>query len=577
MWFLDTGFSEIAFTTYFSINVAGIINLSIGSPSSVQSALDFLYGQEPDIELHTAYNLMETADFLMIDELKKICVKKIKSFMVSSKTCLTLLSISSRFDIFIPKLEDYYLSHLPELMKQEQMLEIDTEAVRQILTDKTLSYVSREDVINYLLRWIAFNSSERKSDFREMLSYIDKYDFSYEILRTIHDTHPDLVDIIHETHLESHFTYGKNQVTWKENGSDVFVLYPPEQKLSMLIFYGFNLKNECWYRIPVQSEVLPRAKCAIAHGKDTLFTLDMNTETVSVFSLASGQSSEKKILFQDGAYVLAFHIPLAVSGQSIYIAKNFHSTVLNTSAECMTWNRSALDLNRTETSAVVYASANLENHEINMEPLFSIDFQVDMMCVARDLLCLLSQTTQQLIVHCLKRHIRTSINLSSYSLVGKDGTLSSSGSHVYILADNLVVDIEFEASPKKILWKAHTVFPNEMFYAALFLSKLTQDKIVKQIRDNKRRELTLKWQEIGITKSAESTNKVHDINIPKKLSYDDEHRLIQLQLPRHALKCHIDCPHCKDKEAERLDLYFRILKHLAPMRKALMRNQMSGP
>ena len=317
---------------------------------------------------------METADFLMIDELKNICVKKIRSYTVSSKTCLTILSISSRFDIFIPKLEDFYFSHLPELMKQDKMLEIHKEAVRQILTDKTLSYVSREDVINYLLRWTAFNSSERKSDFREMLSYIEKNDFSYQILRTIHDAHPDLVNIIHEIHLESHFTYGKKQVTWKENGSDVFVLYPPQKKLSTLIFYGFSLKNECWYRIPVQS-VLPRENCAIAHGKDTLFTLDMNVETLSVFNLASGQHSERKLIFQEDAYVLAFDVLLAVSGQRIYIAKNFHKIVLNTNAEGMSWDGNPPDLVRVETSAVVYVSANLASPEINMKHQFSIDFQ----------------------------------------------------------------------------------------------------------------------------------------------------------------------------------------------------------
>ena len=283
----------------------------------------------------------------------------------------------------------------------------------------------------------------------------------------------------------------------------------------------------------------------------------MNVETLSVFNLASGQHSEKKLIFQESAYVLAVHAPLAVSGQRIYIAKNFHNIVLNTNAEGLSLDGSPPDLVRVETSAVIYVSANLESPEINMKPQFSIDYQVDMMCVAAgDLLCLLSQTNQQLMVHCLNGHIKTSINLSSYNLVAKGGTLSSSGSHVYILADNLVVVIGFEASPKKILWKAHTVLPNEILHSsALFLFHLTQDKIVKQIEDDKTREFTLKWQEIGITKSTESTKKIYNTYIPQKLSYSEEYQLIQLQLPKQALKCHIDCPHCKDKETEQLDLF----------------------
>ena len=121
--------------------------------------------------------------------------------------------------------------------------------------------------------------------------------------------------------------------------------------------------------------------------------------------------------------------------------------------------------------------------------------------------------------------------MPSCSLVAKVDTLSSSGNHVYILADNLIMVIEFGTSPKNILWKAHTVFPSETFYSsALFLCHLTQDKIVKQIKAHKRHERALKWQTIGSTKSVESTNKVCDIDIPKKISYSEEYRLIQLQL-----------------------------------------------
>lgn len=45
------------------------------------------------------------------------------------------------------------------------------------------------------------------------------------------------------------------------------------------------------------------------------------------------------------------------------------------------------------------------------------------------------------------------------------------------------------------------------------------------------------------------------MGVPKKLLCFNEHRLMQLQLPKEALKCHIDCPHCKYKETEQLDLF----------------------
>ena len=464
--------------TYPPFNITGIINLTIGSPYSVQSALDFLYGVEPDVELHTAYNLLETADFLMIDELKDICVKKIKSFTVSSQSCLTLLFIGSRFDIIIPHLEDFYLSHLPELMKQDQMLEIDKEAVRLLITDQTLSYIGKDDTIRFLLRWAAF-SPNRTSDFREMLPCLEKDDFSDEILKTVHDDYPDLENTLEEVHPGCHIKDDNSQVRPINNGCDVLVLYPPEKKLSTLVFYAYSLKHKCWFKIPIKSDDFEKGDRMVAHGMDTIFTLDMCAETVFIFNLASCQSNKKKLKFQEGSYVLAFDVPLAVSGETIYIAKNFHNIVLNTNAGNVSYDEGPPDLIKVETRTMVYASANLETPEITMDPLFSLDIQVDKMCVAGDLLCLLSQKSHQLIVYCLKRKIRAAVKLPPCSLVDKDVILTSSDSHVYILVDNYIMNIQFELSSKKILWKAQTIFPNEIFYSSvLSICQLTQKKML---------------------------------------------------------------------------------------------------
>ena len=498
---------------------------------------------------------METADFLMIDELKNMCVKIVKSFTVSSQSCLTLLFISSKFDIFFPNLEDFYLSHLPELMKQDQMLEIDKEAVRLILTDQTLSYIGKDDTIMFLTRWAAY-SPDRKSDFRELLAYIEKDDFSNEILRKLHDSHPYLESIIDEVHPGCYSMHGIDQVTMTNNGCDAFVLYPPEQKLSTLIFHVYSLKHKCWFKIPVKSCDFVKSEQVFSDGKDMLITLDKYTDMMSIFNLVSGQSHKKELVFQEGSYSATFHV-LAVSEKTLYIAKNFHNIVFNTNAVDVYDDGVPPDLLKADACATVYASAISESPEVNMEPLFSVDCQVDTMCVAGDHLCLLSQSSHQLIVYSLKSHIRTAIKLPQCSLIDKDGILSSSGSHLYILVDNFIKKIEFETSPpKKILWKAQNIFPNAIFYQSeLPLCKRKKDNIVKQVEDDKGRQRKLKWQKIGSSESSERTDKVYDIDIPTKVPYSDEHMLIALQLPKKALKCHIDCPHCKDKEAKQLDLF----------------------
>ena len=537
----------------FIFIIIGIINLSIGSPYSVQSALDFLYGKIPAVDLNTAYNLLETADFLMIDELMRLCEKKIKSFTVSSQSCLTLLFISSRFDISIPKLEDFYLSHLPELMKQDQMLEIDKEAVRLLLTDQSLSYIGKGNIITFLLRWASFHY-DRKSDFAELLSYLEKDDFTAEIMTTVHGTYPDLEKLIDDLH--SGYLLTNSEVTQSIDGYETIVIYPPDKKLSTRIFHGYSLEHKCWFKIPVKSDTVEKDGLIVAKSKDTIYTLDMCTETMSVFNIASGQSYQKNLVFQEGAHILAFQVPMTVSEETIFIAKNFNSIVLNTDAGNVSHYDGPPDLIRFETKSTVYASANIENPEIYMEPLFSVDIQVDKMCVAGNLLCLLSHTSHQLIVYCLKKKLRAAIKLPPCSLPDKDGIFTSSGNHVYILANGFIVDIEFQTLPKKILWKEHTIFPNELFFSPVVLFRqIMQDRIIGQTQDDETQTRTLKWQNIGSEKVPAASEPVYDIDIPEKIAYTDKHRLMNLKLPKDTLKCHIDCPHCKDKDAEQLDLF----------------------
>ena len=522
------------------IYVAGIISLSIGSPSSIQTALDFLYGEEPDVELHTAYNVMETADFLMISELKDICMKKVKSFTVSSKSCLTLLSISSRFDIFIPKLEDFYLSHLPELMKQDKMLEIDKEAVRQILTDKTLFYVSREDAFSFLMRWTEF-SSERILDFREMLSYFTEVDFSDELLNNVKETHTDLASIIHEMHSElSNINESKSEkVKTKENVGDVFVLYPPEEKQQRVIFYAFNLKTQCWYQIPVNSVELQRDLETVSTVNDTIFSLNLTSKTLSTYNLLSGQSSEKKVK----VYSTAFHVAIAVYDQRLYFVEHVPMAGLKIDDERGGWTHPAL----MKPVAKVYVSGDLDEQEISFELLFYLDAEVDVLCVAGDLLCLVSRMNKQLMVYSLTKQIKTQINLSAYNnVITRARSIASIDNHVYILADDLVIDIELQSLPKKLLWKIHGLFPS-VIYESVFPCELIHDTLVKGIKGVKR--------QYAVSGTETEKKTVLGIDIPEKLLYSGHYKVLKLQLPARALKCHIDCPHCKDKEAEQLDLF----------------------
>lgn len=519
----------------------GLIELSIGSPYSMETAIDFLYGQEPEIEPHTAYNIMETADFLMISELKDICMKKVNSFTVSLKSCLHLLAISSRFDIFIPKLEDYYLSHLPELMKQDKMLEVDKEAVRQILTDKTLSYVSRDDALNFLVQWTEF-SSNRILDFRELLSHFTEASISAELLKTVETMHSILAKIIIEMRPNIQFFNESRQekLARKENLCDALVLWPPEQKQQRDVYYVFSLKTQCWYQTQVMTSNLPRNWATVCTDKDTIFALNLTDKTLSNCNLSSGLSRAKNVIFH-GVYNTAFHVAFAVSDKRLYFVDHEPVGYLNVDATNK-WNMSNSVL--TKPVAKVCVSENSDEQEVCFQLLFYLDNNVDFICVEDDLLCLVSRSSRKLIAYSLSKQIKTHVNLAYYNEVMRARAVTSVDNHVYILADDLVIVIEFQYLPKKLLWKINGAFPMTI-YESLFPSELIH--VIKRFKDADRQYCPSGHAAVRKT--------VFGMDIPEKLKNLEHNKVLKLQLPAQALKCHIHCPHCKDKEAEQLDLF----------------------
>ena len=506
----------------------------------MESALDFLYGQEPEIEPHTAYNIIETAEFLMISELKEICMEKVKSFTVSSKSCLHLLAISSRFDIFIPKLEDYYLSHLPELMKQDKMLEVDKEAVRQILTDKTLSYVSRDDAFMFLVRWTEF-SSDRIPDFRELLAYCAEASISVELLKAVEERHANLSRIIDEIRLKIQYfsESGPGKLKTKENLCDIFVLYPPELKRKRVVYYVFNLKTQCWYQIPVWTSKLQRDWATVCADKDTIYALNLTSKTLLACNLSSGLSSEKKVIFH-GVYSTAFHVAFAVSDKRLYFVDHEPIEDLNIDDNNGDWARPVM----MKPVAKVYFSDDSDEQEVRFQLLFYLDTDVDILCVDGDLLCLVSRMSQQLIVYSLSKQIKTQVNLAYYNEVMRARAITSIDNHIYVLADDLVIVIEVHSLPKKLSWKINGVFPS-VIYESLFPSEMIH--VIKRAKDASRQ-----YYPSG---QASERKPTFGIDIPDKLKYLEHSKALKLNLPAHALKCHIDCPHCKDIEAEQLDLF----------------------
>ena len=150
----------------------------------METAIHFLYGQRPEINRDNVKEILEVAEFLMIEEMKRVFIKRMKYIEIDENNCWKMLFLASPYDFHIENVQDFILSHLQELLTMNEMLLVDENSVRYIISDPMLSYISREECFLFLVKWIGHHPS-RKSCFADLFSSLDAKEINAEILRNV--------------------------------------------------------------------------------------------------------------------------------------------------------------------------------------------------------------------------------------------------------------------------------------------------------------------------------------------------------------------------------------------------------
>lgn len=292
-----------------------------------------------------------------------------------------------------------------------------------------------------------------------------------------------------------------------------------------------------------------RSPVPVVRQRNLIYELTSSKDTVFIYNLTSGRFCEKKIIFQqvNMAY-MSVSDAFAVSSQKMYFVKNFRDVVLNSPH----LNGNVVDQTAFQTTADVYVSdmSDNSNSEISMFHLFSVNGPVAAICTAEEFICLLNRQKKQLSIHSPEGHIKRTIDLALYTLPYDGDIMSSNGSDIYILTSHSVVNIQFRLFPNEVIWETKELARSE---EPIFkdLDELSSDKIVRVI-DRGYGQLTLQCRKID---GKVCDKEVLNIDMPIELQDDMGYQILELQLPKQALKCHIDCPHCKFKLSEHYDLF----------------------
>jgi len=132
-------------------------------------ALLFLYGKCPKLTNENIFNMFDLAEFLMIPNLKSFCCKWIKNVDINNDNVETLLHISSLFGVELEALEKYTRRHLDVLFAGDRLLSLTPESLEFLLTDQTLSYVTADERLVFILKWTQHSLKERSAFLQKMI------------------------------------------------------------------------------------------------------------------------------------------------------------------------------------------------------------------------------------------------------------------------------------------------------------------------------------------------------------------------------------------------------------------------
>ncbi|MES9879759.1 MAG: BTB/POZ domain-containing protein [Sedimenticola sp.] len=272
--------------------------MQIGTPSTVEAALLFLYGKRPKVTDDNVGQLLQLAEFLLISNLKRHCFQWLKSRNVNSKNCIDICEMCSLYEFEIESCSQYVLAHLTELFNDDKMLKITNDTLTYILQDETLSYVSTEERFDFIIKWVAY-SPGRQPYFEQLFNLVDPTGFSEEFLesRVLCSPFVNSSTTCMEKLANCQGSSTGDQLT------DVLVPYP------LTSTYSRDRVIECldpiehkWYQLPSQPGAVKASKSASVYDNSTIYALNEYENKLQIINIDKEmhvECKEKKLQYAD--------------------------------------------------------------------------------------------------------------------------------------------------------------------------------------------------------------------------------------------------------------------------------------
>ncbi|XP_060071953.1 kelch-like protein 11 [Ylistrum balloti] len=247
---------------------SGTVKLHIGKPSSVRSALEFLYLGNVEISYENVQDLLEVADYFQITELKRACQDYLYSVNINTDNCVRICLMCSLYDLDLyTRAFDFLRGNLPEVMQKEDILSLTHDSVMSLLSDPSLCYVSQEDFFHFIVRWVQSEQEVRLVYFEELFSALNLLNIPKKFLEEVIEKHKfvnssrNCKDMV--LNVKSKYSAGliaedpaTRDVIIMAGGcghglyfNNLFHLFPFSESISVSTVYGFIVNEGRWIEL----------------------------------------------------------------------------------------------------------------------------------------------------------------------------------------------------------------------------------------------------------------------------------------------------------------------------------------
>ena len=169
----NSSFFLAMFTTEMLEKDKTRVTLASVSRAAMESILEFMYTGQIQIHLRNVFELLESSNFLLIDEIKKACCQFLES-TVDIENCFTISTIADAFscDGLTQTVTQYMNRKFTKLAKTETFLKLAREDIVKFLSSDDIQIENEEQLLEIIKDWINYNPEVRKDYFTELLKLI---------------------------------------------------------------------------------------------------------------------------------------------------------------------------------------------------------------------------------------------------------------------------------------------------------------------------------------------------------------------------------------------------------------------